>query len=58
MVPILESKNMCVIFRKKGKKRFKKGKKKAKYLKIWEKIYKIWKYFEKGQVIVCDYWMQ
>ena len=46
--PILESKGMRAIFQKKGKKR-------AKYLKIWAKMYKIWKYFEKGQVIACDY---
>ena len=35
--PILESKGMCVIFQKKGKKCLKR----AKYLKIWAKMYKI-----------------
>ena len=49
--PILESKGMCVIFQKKGKK-------KAKYLKVWAKMYKIWNYFEKGQAIACNYCMQ
>ena len=24
-------------------------------MKIWAKMYKICKYFEKGQVIACDY---
>ena len=37
--PILESKGMCVIFQKKGKKNVKKDKKRAKYLKIWAKMY-------------------
>ena len=32
--------------------------KRAKYLKIWAKMYKIWKYFEKGQLIVCNKRMQ
>ena len=27
----------------------------AKYLKIWAKMDKVWKYFEKGQVIVCNF---
>ena len=36
----------------------KKKVKRAKYLKIWAKMHKIWKYFEKGQVIACDYCMQ
>ena len=40
---ILESKGMHAIFQKKGQKNVK-----------WVKMYKIWKYFEKGQVIVCD----
>ena len=51
--PILESKGMRAIFQKKGKDKVKKG-------KIFEnsgKMYKIWKYFEKGQVIACDYRM-
>ena len=59
--PILESKGMHVIFQKKSKKEqkhVKKGQKKAKYLKFWAKMYKIWKYFEKGQVIACDYHTQ
>ena len=29
--------------------------KRAKYSHIWAKMYEIWKYFEKRQVIVCDY---
>ena len=48
--PILESKGICAIFQKTGKKK-QKMLKWAKYLKIWAKMYKIWKYFEKGQVI-------
>ena len=32
--------------------------KRAKYLEIWAKMYKIWKYFEKRQVIACNYCMQ
>ena len=40
------------------RKRAKKCQKWAKYLKIWAKMYKIRKYFEKGQVIMCDYCMQ
>ena len=32
--------------------------KKTKHLKISAKMYKIWKYFEKEQVIVCNYHMQ
>ena len=46
--PILESKGMHANFPKRGKEM-------AKYLKIQAKMYKIWKYFEKGQVIGCDY---
>ena len=53
--PILESKGMRAIFQKKGKKKFKK---RVKYWKISAKMYKIWKYFEKGQVIVCNYYTQ
>ena len=45
-------------FRKMAKARQEKGKKKKKYLEIWANMYKIRKYFEKGQVIVCDYPMQ
>ena len=43
--PILESKGMCAIFQKKVKK----------MLKNVKKGENIWKYFEKGQVIACDY---
>ena len=50
-VPILENKDMHVIFQKKGKKNLKR----EKYLKIWAKMYKILKYFEKGPVIACNY---
>ena len=53
--PILESKGMCVIFQKKGKKNVKK---RAKYLKIWARTLKIWKYFENEHVNACDYTMQ
>ena len=54
--PILESKGMTAIFwtRQKRPKNVKKGKKR----KISENLGKnvqIWKYFEKGQVIACDY---
>ena len=44
---------MCATFQKKGKKITKKG-------KIFENLgkNKQRKYFEKGQVIVCDYCMQ
>ena len=53
--PILENKNMWVIFQKKWKKNVKK---RAKYLKIWTKMYKIRKYHENSQVIACGYCMQ
>ena len=40
--PILESKGMCVILKKKkDKKGAKQGKKRAKYLNIWAKMSKI-----------------
>ena len=55
--PILGSKGMRAIFQKKGPKK-KKGQKRAKYLKNWAKMYKIWKYFEKGQMIACEYHTQ
>ena len=52
---ILESKGMHAIFQKMGKKRAKqKTIKKDKKGEIWAKM----KYFEKGQVTVCDYCMQ
>ena len=51
-------KGMYAIFQKKGKKMLKKDKKVKKYLKIWAKMYKIGKYFEKGQVITCNYCTQ
>ena len=51
---ILESKGMYAIFQKMSKKCLKR----AKYMKIWAKIYKIRKYFEKGQVVECNYQMQ
>ena len=41
---ILESKGICAIFQKKGKKEqknVKKGQKRVKYLKIWAKMYRI-----------------
>ena len=38
--PILDSKDMCVIFQKKGKKRDKNFLKRAKDWKIWAKMYK------------------
>ena len=50
----LESKGMRASFHKKGKERAK-NVKKGKYLKIWVKVYDIRKYFEKDQVIACDY---
>ena len=55
--PILESKGMTAIFWTQGKKdqkMLKKGKKR----KISEHLGKnvqTWKYFEKGQMIACDY---
>ena len=48
----------CMWFFRKRTKNIIKGQKGAKYLKIWAKMYKIWKYFEKGQVIACNYRMQ
>lgn len=39
--PILESKGMCAIFQKTGKKCLRKGSKRAKYFKIWAKIHRI-----------------
>ena len=58
--PILESKGMLAVFQKKDnkKKRKEKGQERVKYLKIWPKLYKISKYFEKGQVVACDYHTQ
>ena len=55
--PLLESKVMCEIFQKKGKVR-EKMLKKGKIFENLCKMFKIWDYFEKGQVIVCDYCMQ
>ena len=48
---ILESKGMHAIFQKKGKK----GEKIFENIWKFGQKYKIWKYFEKGQVIACDY---
>ena len=56
--PILESKGICAIFQKKGKKsakNVKKGQKRAKYSKIWAKNVQNLKLFEKGQVTACNY---
>ena len=45
--PILESKGMCVIFQKKGKK----GQKGTTYLKIWQKCKKFENVLEKGSLM-------
>ena len=50
--PILESKSMCAIFQKKGKKMFKKG---QNTWKFGQKCTKLQKCFEKRQVIAYDY---
>ena len=52
--PILESKDMGATFQEKDKKIMKKG----KILESLSEMFKIWKYFEKGQVIVCNNCMQ
>ena len=49
--PILESKGRRLIFQKKGKKG-------QNIWKFQKKMYNIWKYFEKGQVIACNYCTQ
>ena len=52
---ILESKRAKKKKGRKVQKSVKKGQKRATYLNILAKIYKNRKYFEKGQVIACDY---
>ena len=52
-----ESKGMRAIFQKK-KKKCEKRREKGKIFENLVKNYKTWKYFEKGQVIACDYHTQ
>ena len=56
--PILESKGMHAIFQERGGERERKMLEKGKIFEKWEKTHKIWKYFEKRQVIACDYRIQ